>query len=286
MSPAAAPRDALKSLLVHVDASPRASERLGLAQRIAHLHQAELHATYAVLPAVLATPWFSGEAAAGAAALLASLDLELLERARAMAEAARAHGPLVWHELSEAGLQQRLCAQALLCDLLVLGQPDADDARTGELPPGWLPSLVVDSGRPTLMVPRSGSFEAQLDCLAIAWKPSREAARAVQAALPWLRSAGEVHVLQAEADPAQAKAQIEALRHWLRLHGVGAWIESQRIDARSAEVGDALLDGAQRLQAQLLVMGCYGHGRAREWVLGGVSARVIEAARLPVLLVH
>lgn len=279
-------RDALKSLLVHVDASPRSAERLGLAQRLAHHHQAELHAVYAVLPSLLGTPWFNAEATAEMAAMLADLDEEMRQRAQGMAKAAQAHGPLIWQELSGAGLQAALTERALLADLLLLGQPDPDDTRSGLLPAGLLPALAVDSGRPTLMVPRSGSFEAQMELVALAWKPSREAARALHAALPWLREAGEIHLLQADTEPAEAEARGEAVRHWLRLHGVGGWVESECLQARGQEVGEALLDRAELRQAQLLVMGCYGHGRAREWVLGGVTEHVIGRARLPVLFVH
>lgn len=275
------PPSRLKSLLVHLDASPRSAERLGLAQRLAHQHEAELCAVYAVVPALLAAPWFTGEAAVGAVELLAELDREQRERAKAVFAQAQAHGPLAWEELNEAALLPVLTRRALLADLLVLGQPDPADPRTGCLPPDLLPSLVIDSGRPTLMVPRSGSFEAQANRVLLAWKPSREAARALHAALPWLRRAEQIELLQA---PELHEADFHALRHWLRLHGVGAQIDSRSLVGQ--DLGAALLDHAELSEAELLVMGCYGHSRAREWALGGVSRQVIEQARLPVLLVH
>lgn len=272
---------ALKSLLVHLDASPRSAERLGLAQRLARLHEAELTAVYGVVPALLATPWFTGESAASALELLAEVDREQRAHARAVFDRAQAHGPLAWEELNDAALLPALTRRALLSDLLVLAQPDPDDGRSGALPPDLLPSLVIDAGRPTLMVPRSGSFEAQADRVLLAWKPSRESARALQAALPWLRRAESIELVHW---PELAEADFDALRHVLRLHGVGAQVESRTLSGPSA--GEALLDHAEIYDADLLVMGCYGHSRAREWVLGGMSRHVIQHARLPVLMVH
>jgi nucleotide-binding universal stress UspA family protein len=55
---------------------------------------------------------------------------------------------------------------------------------------------------------------------------------------------------------------------------------------RPDDVGDALLGLSRALGADLLVMGCYGHSRAREWVLGGATRSVLGSMHLPVLLVH
>lgn len=275
------PPSALKSILVHLDASPRSAERLGLAQRLARLHEAELTAVYGVVPALLATPWFTGETAAAAVEMLAEVDREQRAQARAVYERADSQSALGWEALDDPALLPALTRRALLADLMVLGQPDPHDGRTGALPPDLLASLVIDSGRPTLMVPRSGSFEAQADRVLIAWKPSREAARALHAALPWLRRAEAIELVHL---PELAEPDYDALRHALRLHGVGAPIECRSLNGHSA--GEALLDHADAYGADLLVMGCYGHSRAREWVLGGVSNQVIQQAKLPVLFVH
>ncbi|MEO8805053.1 MAG: universal stress protein [Burkholderiaceae bacterium] len=273
----------MKSILVHLDASPRAAVRLALAQDLARQHGAELTALYGVLPALLATPWLAGEAMAYAASMLADLDREQATRARSTFDQAAGRGKLGWVDASSTPYPS-LLQHALTHDLVVMGQADAKDALTGGLPPDLVPSLITDSGKPTLVLPYVGSFEAVAADVLLAWKPTREAARAVAASLPWLRQAARVHVAsRPEGDEVDADRGA-ALAHWLRLHGVTAPIVPHQLG--SGEVGEALLSLAADTNAGLLVMGCYGHSRAREWVLGGASRVVLGSMTLPVLMVH
>lgn len=270
----------MKSILAHLDASPRASVRIAYAQELARLHGAELTTLYGVLPALLATPWLAGEAMAYAASMLADLDQEQGARARATFEQAARRGALGWVDAGSTPYPA-LLQHALTTDLLVLGQVDTKDALTGGLPPDLVPSLITDSGKPTLVLPFAGSFDPNVTEVLVAWKPAREAARAVTAALPWLRRAARVHVAsRPEGDDSDGAA----FEHWLRLHGVTAPIHTHGIGG--GEVGEALLSLAADTNAGLLVMGCYGHSRAREWVLGGASRVVLGSMTLPVLMVH
>ncbi|MEQ1682789.1 MAG: universal stress protein [Burkholderiaceae bacterium] len=276
----------MKSILVHLDASPRAAARLALAQDLARQHGAELNALYGVLPSLLATPWLAGDAMAYAASMLADLDTEQAARARTTFDQAGRRGELGWVDGGSAPYAA-LMQRALTSDLLVLGQADVHDTLTGALPPDLVPSLITDSGKPTLVLPYIGSFNAAAADVLIAWKPTREAARAVAAALPWLRRAARVHVASRPEGSEDNEGESDrgaALMHWLRLHGVTAPIEAHRLG--DGEVGEALLSLAADTNAGLLVMGCYGHGRAREWVLGGASRVVLASMTLPVLMVH
>ncbi len=273
----------LKSILVHLDASPRAAARLSMAQDLARQNGAELNALYGVLPSMLATPWLAGDAMAYAASMLADLDAEQAARARATFAQAASRGALGWLDGGNAPYAA-LLQRALTADLLVLGQTDAKDSLTGALPPDLVPSLITDSGRPTLVLPFVGHFETSATDVLIAWKPTREAARAVAAALPWLHRAARVHVASRPEGDEAGSDPGAALAHWLRLHGVTAPIEPHRLG--DGDVGDALLSLAADTNAGLLVMGCYGHGRAREWVLGGASRVVLASMTLPVLMVH
>ncbi len=273
----------MKSILVHLDASPRAAVRLALAQRLASLHGAELTALYGVVPAMLAAPWTAGEGMATAASWLAELDREQRERARATFEKAAAQGAMRWLDGGSA-LNWSVQQHALYADLVVLGQTDPGDSLTGALPPDFVAASVSDSGKPSLVVPFAGLFEAQARQVLIAWKPTREAARAVSAALPWLRLATQVHIAtrpdddEADTDPAAR------LAHWLQVQGIEAPVQTHRLG--SGDIGEALLSLAADISAELLVMGCYGHSRAREWVLGGASRDILRSMTLPVLMVH
>jgi nucleotide-binding universal stress UspA family protein len=273
----------MKSILVHLDASPHAAARLAIAQDLAREHGAELNVLYGVLPALLASTWLGGEGMAYAASMLADLDAEQAARARATFDQAARRGGLGWADAGSAPYAT-LLQHALTTDLVVLGQADAGDALTGALPPDLVPSLITDSGKPTLVLPFIGRFEAAAADVLIAWKPTREAARAVAAALPWLRRAARVHVASRPEGDEGDNDRGAALEHWLRLHGVTAPIQTHRLG--DGDVGEALLSLAADTGAGLLVMGCYGHGRAREWVLGGVSRVVLRSMTLPVLMVH
>jgi hypothetical protein len=186
-----------------------------------------------------------------------------------------------WAELSPLqALIPGFVRQSYLHDLVVLGQYDGSDAgvdaRAG-VPPEFAASVVVDSGKPVLVVPWAGSFHVVGRRVLIAWKPTREAARALSAALPLLQPGAHVHVCSWGCDPAQVQPLL--LRH-----GIEPSISREGSD--EGNVGEVLLSRAADLNADLLVMGCYGHARARELLLGGATRTVLSSMTLPVLLAH
>jgi nucleotide-binding universal stress UspA family protein len=273
----------MKSILVHLDASPRAAVRLSLAQQLADRHGAELNVLYGVLPAMLANAWAASESMGMAAAALADLDREQRGRARANFEKVQARGRVHWLE-GGATPYWTLLQHALYADLVVLGQDDAQDTQTGALPPELVSSTIGDTGKPALVVPFAGAFAELPSRVLLAWKPTREAARAVSAALPWLRQATTVDVAtRPEGDEGDFN-HVAALTHWLRLQGVAAAMLTHGLG--EGDVGERLLSLACDTDAELLVMGCYGHSRAREWVLGGASRSVLRSMTLPVLMAH
>ena len=144
------------------------------------------------------------------------------------------------------------------------------------------------SGTPALVLPQGGAFDS--DALAraeptvlLAWKATRESSHAARAALPWLRRARRVH-LAAEAPGTTGEPGAAALREWLLLHGVSAEVHEHAVAPDRA--GERLLSLAAEVSADLLAMGCYGHSRARELLLGGASRSVLREPALPVLMVH
>ena len=102
--------------------------------------------------------------------------------------------------------------------------------------------------------------------------------------LPLLQRAQSVHILSwAGAEEAVSGERLD-LSGYLRLHGVEPiW---HREHQEPEALGERLLSRAFELNAGLLVMGCYGHSRAREWMLGGVTRTVLRAMTLPVLMAH
>ena len=184
------------------------------------------------------------------------------------------------------------------CDLLLLSQPYFDSAQSPNV--GFASQLLVDASCPLLFVPRPQELGRQAgSAVLVAWDGGREGARAMRDALPLLQRARSVWVY-AYGDPRGAGAQsLEAACGYLRRHGVEPRHALQRMgDADygqratmastllDAGVAELLLSDAAELGADLLVMGAYGHSRAQEWLLGGVTRSLLSSMTLPVLMSH
>lgn len=270
----------LKALLVHVDSTPQAAVRLKLAEQLALAHGARATAMYAVNSALLRYP-MALAAGAEMAPLLTQVDEQRLTAARELFAASVDRQRMDWLEVNGPPILET-ATQAFYADLIVLGQRSSDVTRDVDVPADFVSSVVIDGGRPTLVVPHIATSPVKLERVLIAWKPTRESARAVSAALPLLLQARQVTVVS--FDEGESAASEAGIVGYLRLHGVQAGFK--REVAVAGDVGEQLLSLAADEQSDLLVMGCYGHGRAREWALGGVTRTVIESMTLPVLMSH
>lgn len=275
-----------RQILVHLDATKAVAQRLAAARRIAQENGAELAALYATTPAYVELP-FAPEIGPTVAAELVELDEQRRQRAlKAFDEAMKGPGPMAsWSQTSEVPTIGAFAQQAFYADLLVLGQRDRADEAATAVPPDFVEGVLGASGRPAVVLPYVGWPQEIGATVAIAWKETAEAARAVTASLPFLQRARKVHVLvwEDEGEPGVGGVQLD-LASWLRVHGVEAtWHHGGR---EPAAIGELLLSRAFDLQADLLVMGCYGHSRAREWVLGGATRTVLASMTLPLLMSH
>ncbi|MEI9991832.1 MAG: universal stress protein [Rhizomicrobium sp.] len=168
-------------------------------------------------------------------------------------------------------------------DLVVIGRPAAPQDMTMD----GTSDVLVDSGRPLLLAPSTPSSKP-LTTVVVAWKPGAASARAVAAAMPLLVKASKIHVLgiaEGRADEDEVLASAERLAAHLRRHGLKPQAGHVRADDRNA--AEVLLEAAdQKLEAGVLVMGGYGHSRAREFVFGGFTREVLHKAPLPVFMSH
>lgn len=178
-----------------------------------------------------------------------------------------------------------LALQARYADLVVVSQTDPEEPVSNIV--SALPEYVMlNSARPVLVVPYSGSFPGVAKHALVAWNGSVEATRALTGALPLLKRSAKVTV--AVFNPGaryglhgeQPGADIAL---YLARHGVTVEVTAQRT---SLDVGNALLSMASDTGADLLVMGGYGHPRFRELMLGGVTRAMLETMTLPVLMAH
>jgi nucleotide-binding universal stress UspA family protein len=134
--------------------------------------------------------------------------------------------------------------------------------------------LVMRIGRPVLIVPPHVEGLSAKN-IVVGWKDTREARRAVTDALPFLKRAARVVVIEAADDVAVADAQrnVDDVAAWLKRHGVtAAALALEPKQEATAELAAI----ATREDADLIVAGAYGHSRFREWVLGGVTQDTLE----------
>jgi nucleotide-binding universal stress UspA family protein len=144
--------------------------------------------------------------------------------------------------------------------------------------------LVMRMGRPVLIVPADVDA-LKLERVVVAWKDTREARRAALDALPLLKVAGHVTVVEiAPKDGlAAARRRLDDVAAWLKRHGV---IAEPLAVAATGEDADQLAQFVQERQADLMVAGAYGHSRLREWVLGGVTHDLLMSAACCSLVSH
>lgn len=276
-----------QSMLVHVDDGERVVVRLGAAARLARSFDAELIGAYvvptsplapsvsAVLPDSIVTERMRemGEAQASAEALF-----------RAAAARARV-GAAEWRAPAGDPVET-LVEHARCTDLVIIGQRDPDDADA-DFAGSVANALVLQSGRPVLALPYAGTPNAIGTTALVTWNGSRESARAVADAMPLLARAERVFLLTVEVkaeestSPAPAEQRVLA---WLRFHGVDA--TPRHYGMPDIDIAELILSQAADLAADLIVMGAYSHSRLQEFVLGGVTRRVLDSMTVPVLMSH
>lgn len=276
-----------RTILVHLDLSPSAPERIRLAAELALREQAHL-----VGLATCGIPRFlyTGDPFdASGAALAECIALSEQRAAQAVASFRQVTAAAGLASAESRTAQQdeyaSLCLHARYADLVVLGQSGpagGEDQLLGTL----AQHTVLHCGRPVLVVPRSGQFPTLGERPLVAWNASHQAASAVAAALPLLRRAGQATVaifgpvLAQDAHGAEPGADIA---QYLARHGVQ--VEVQRFPAEENS-GAALLALAAATGADLLVMGAYRHSPLRELLLGGVTRFMLGHADLPILMRH
>lgn len=169
-------------------------------------------------------------------------------------------------------------------DLIIASQSD----------PGWdmtevldlADELVLGSGGPVLVIPLDTMLPRLPQVVTVAWNGQRESARAVHDSLPLLQRADRVYLLTVgEVEGLEGALPETQLAASLSRHGVHA--EVDRVQLSAAEtVGEAIRTHAIARKSELLVMGCYGHSRLREFALGGATRHILRNMTVPVMLSH
>lgn len=157
-----------------------------------------------------------------------------------------------------------------------------EDPLTTDVPRDFVDSVVLESGKPTLVIPHAGRFDSVGRDVLIAWRPTRECARAVEAAVPLLQRARRVHAVSWGEDSFGPAETTFGLVRALRWHDIEC--TAHRYPDEPDSLGELLLSAAATHGSDLLVMGAYGHHRLRELLLGSTTRTVLRSMTLPVLL--
>jgi nucleotide-binding universal stress UspA family protein len=190
----------------------------------------------------------------------------------------------MWIENASGLLMQSALHQALFADLLIFGQVNPESKIRQDMPIDFVESLIIDSGVPSIIVPYIGTYESVGSRVLIAWKSTREASRALKASIPFLQTASKIDFVL-DTEPEQSGQLQSRLKSYLQSNMVKT--EAKFHSFGNAEnIAERLLSLAAETSANLLVMGCYGHSRLRQFVIGGVSKTILESMTLPVLMVH
>lgn len=175
-----------------------------------------------------------------------------------------------------------LVEYARLRDLTIIPVPDGDNVEQW-----YAQSIIFGSGRPTLVMPhvRRQAVAFALNAVAVAWDFSRPAARAVADALPILKKAKRVHIVTIthEKDIPDRRSAEELAKN-LGSHGVQVVLDTT--DAVGRRIGDALSSYVASVNADILVMGAYGHSRMRDFILGGATKSMLLKPPVPIFLSH
>lgn len=182
------------------------------------------------------------------------------------------------------GLAQFLAHRMRFTDMAVLAQPYGEGrGRESEV---VVESALFDAGIPVLVMPDDAVVPNRIERIVVAWNESQEALTAIRFALPFLKSADIVNIAMVDppshaldrSDPGGALAQM------LSRHGIIA--EVSVLAKTMPHVSDVLARHLVDQNANLLVMGAYGHSRIRESILGGATRNTLQMAKLPVFMAH
>jgi nucleotide-binding universal stress UspA family protein len=269
------------SILLHVDASAASAVRLGIARALAARHGGSITALFgAVADDDRGYAYSAGAAldADSARAWREAVVGNLQQGATHPAQAAER-----WFRVAGDSVAHGFIAEAPYADLLVLGQQVPGERAPGGAPAGFVETVILESGRPVLVVPVHAPVEAIGRRVLVAWNGSVSAARALAGALVLLREAESVHVATWSRHPAAAPFSGVGIVEHLRRHGIEATPHHR---GATPHVGEELAVLARSLVCDLVVMGGYGRSRASERLLGGTTRSWLQRLPVPALMAH
>lgn len=277
----------LKRIALHIEKDKACETRTWVATTLAKSFQAELIGVYvAPLPFQYA---YENALIPNAVHEVVRRQLDE-ERARCREEfehrAARAGVAAQWR--APHGPPEETLALHVRCtDLLITSQTD-DQNTDSVIAPYLLESIIMTAGRPVLVIPYAGLDYTVGKRILFCWDHGREAARALSDAAPFLAKAEEIFALTLDTKSEEMRRRETVADDLHAYFDAQGYAKPQTVirDTADVGIGNAILNAASDYGCDMIVMGLYGHSRAREWVLGGASREILNSMTMPVLFSH
>lgn len=281
----------IKDVLVHLDGTPQDEERLQYAEAIASVWQA--HVTGLLTNPLPDVPMIAPmDGGVGVAEVLVSLEDEARRTGDAAQQKlagrfARLGVPYEIRRVEDmhGRLPSRTASEARWADLFVASRPYGGGAAAQ-----WdnlFETVLFEGGRSILVVPPNRPPADAIRRVLVCWRDTREAARAVAEASPIIAQAARTLILIVDPehprDGSQNAPAADIAKHLGRL---GTSVEVCAVESQDRRVSEVILDQARRMSADLIVMGGYGHSRAREWMMGGATRDMLSTSEFPILMAH
>jgi nucleotide-binding universal stress UspA family protein len=276
-----------KTIVVHLGSTPAMSSALGTAIALANSMDAHLIGTASTGVAELNYLMAAGAPMAMVpAANLDQMRAEAEQRLAGFQDHCREQGVASFEgRLFDTSPADALLLQSRYCDLLVAGQEELLD--DGLLNPAQLPgTLVAQAARPLLVVPRAAPPHAAFGKIMVAWNGSPGISRVLAFAMPLISRAEKIVVavcnpglerIDAGGEPGADLATYLARHH----RNVEVVVRDTNEDTETALAGLA-----EKIGADLMLAGAFGHTRLHEWVLGSTTRGLMERTRIPLLMAH
>jgi nucleotide-binding universal stress UspA family protein len=255
--------------------------RFNVALGIAKAHQAHLIALYNASPVSMPQTGRGASREYLAEATEIAYEKALTVRAEIEEVSAKANVPVEWR-IGEGDHIKVLSQHALAVDLVIVSHAKADeleDRITFHIPE----NTVLYSGCPVLVIPQKYKVLIPGTHIMIAWKGCSESLLAARDAMPLLKIAEKV-TLFTVVKPSQESIEEQEFANFLSRHDV--LVNVARDESSAGNVGESILKNAKDFEADLIVMGAYGHSKLHEVAFGSITKYVTAHMTVPVLLSH
>jgi nucleotide-binding universal stress UspA family protein len=268
------------SVMVHVDFDGHSDSRIRIAAEMANRFGAVLIGVAGWLPSRERGGWLAAESEADDERLARiSIELDrLAERFRSVAH--RSVSNMEWRR-SFHFPREVIATEARAADLVVIGSHQVAEDKYHAFDPGM---VLLNAGRPVLVVPDGLAEVYPGRRVLVAWKDTREARHALQSALPYLRMAEHVALVEVAEGVLEltARERLDDVEKYLLRHDIT--VNTKAVLHPHGSIANQLRDEAGKEGADLIVAGAYGHTRLGEWVFGGVTRGLLQRSDVCCLL--